>query len=234
MSETSILNNLKILSWAEEDRPREKLLLKGRSALTDAELIGILIGSGTRSLSAVDLAKLILKKVNNDLNELAKLSVKDLQKFKGIGEAKAISIVSALEIGRRRKDIEPAQKERITSSKDAYNCIKGHLLDLQHEEFWVILLNRANIVTNKLQISAGGVAGTVADPKIIFKQALAHLASGIILVHNHPSGNLSPSQADLDLTKKMKEAGKFLEIPVLDHLIFTDSGYHSFADKGLM
>ena len=234
MSETTTLSNLKILSWAEEDRPREKLLLKGRSALSDAELIGILIGSGTKSLSAVDLAKLILNKVNNDLNELAKLSVKDLQKFKGIGEAKAISIVSALEIGRRRKDKEPTQKEKIASSKDAYQCIKSHLLDLQHEEFWIILLNRANVVTNKLQISAGGVAGTVADPKIIFKQALDHLASGIILVHNHPSGNLTPSQADLDLTKKMKEAGKFLEIPVLDHLIFTDNGYYSFADKGLM
>jgi DNA repair protein RadC len=234
MSETNILNNLKILSWAEEDRPREKLLLKGRSALSDAELIGILIGSGTRSMSAVDLAKLILNKVNNDLNELAKLNVKDLQKFKGIGEAKAISIVSALELGRRRKDKEPSKREKITCSRDAYECLRQHLLDLPHEEFWVILLNRANVVTNKLQISAGGVAGTVADPKIIFKLALEHLASGIILVHNHPSGNLTPSQADVDLTKKLREAGKFLDVPVLDHIIFTDTNYYSFADKGVL
>lgn len=234
MSETNTLNNLKILSWAEEDRPREKLLLKGRSALTDAELIGILIGSGTRSMSAVDLAKHILNKVNNDLNELAKLSVKDLQKFKGIGEAKAISIVSALEVGRRRKEKEPTKKEKIACSRDAYEAMRPHLLDLHHEEFWIILLNRANIITNKLQVSAGGVSGTVADPKIIFKLALDHIASGIILVHNHPSGNLSPSQADIDLTKKLKEAGKFLDVPVLDHLIFTDNDYYSFADKGML
>jgi DNA repair protein RadC len=234
MSETNILNNLKILSWAEEDRPREKLLLKGRSALSDAELIGILIGSGTRSMSAVDLAKLILNKVNNDLNELAKLNVKDLQKFKGIGEAKAISIVSALEIGRRRKEKEPAKREKITCSRDVFDCMKPHLLDLQHEEFWIILLNRANVVTNKLQVSAGGVAGTVADPKIIFKLALEHLSSGIILIHNHPSGNLSPSQTDIDLTKKLREAGKFLDVPVLDHVIFTDNDYYSFADKGTL
>jgi DNA repair protein RadC len=232
MSETN--NNLKILSWAEEDRPREKLLLKGRSALSDAELIGILIGSGTRSMSAVDLAKHILNKVNNDLNELAKLSVKDLQKFKGIGEAKAISIVSALEVGRRRKDKEPTKKEKITCSRDAYDCMRPHLLDLHHEEFWIILLNRANIITNKLQISAGGVSGTIADPKIIFKLALDHLASGIILVHNHPSGNLNPSQADNDLTKKLREAGKFLDVPVLDHIIFADNDYYSFADRGVL
>lgn len=234
MSEETISPNLKILSWAEEDRPREKLILKGRSALSDAELIAILIGSGTKSLSAVDLAKLILNKVQNDLNELARLSVKDLEKFKGIGEAKAISIVSALELGRRRKDSEPLKKSKITSSKDVYDVVKPQLMDIKHEEFWILLLNRANIVINKIQISSGGVSGTVADPKIIFKQALDHLASAIILVHNHPSGNLSPSQADIDLTKKLKEAGKFLEIPVLDHVIFADQGYYSFADKGLL
>jgi DNA repair protein RadC len=226
--------SLNILSWAEEDRPREKLLLKGKSALSDAELIGILLGSGTVSMSAVDLAKLILNDVDNNLNSLAKLSVKDLQKFKGIGEAKAITIVSALELGRRRRESEAPKKQRITSSRDAYDIIKPHLMDLAHEEFWILLLNRANIVMKKVQISAGGVAGTVADPKIIFKTALENLCSAIILVHNHPSGNLQPSQADRELTRKMKEAGHLLEIPVLDHLIVTDQSYYSFADEGIL
>jgi DNA repair protein RadC len=234
METENYTQNLKILSWAEEDRPREKLLMKGKSALSDAELIGILIGSGTVSMSAVDLAKVILNDVNNNLNELAKLSVKDLQKFKGIGEAKAISIMSALELGRRRKESDLPKKLRITSSKDVYDIMAANLLDLPHEEFWVLLLNRANAVIKKVQISAGGVAGTVADPKIIFKTALENLSSGIILVHNHPSGNLMPSQADKELTKKMKEAGKLLDIPVLDHLIFADRTYYSFADEGIL
>lgn len=226
--------NLKILSWAEEDRPREKLLLKGKSTLSDAELIGILIGSGTRSLSAVDLSKIILSNVNNNLNELAKLSVKDLQQFKGIGEAKAISIVSALELGRRRKESASRKKPKITCSDDAYQLMKPELLDLPHEVFWVILLNRANQVIKKQIVSTGGVSGTIADPKIIFKAALDNLSSAIILVHNHPSGNLKPSQADIQLTKKMKEAGALLEIPVLDHIIFTDDNYFSFADEGIL
>lgn len=224
--------SLKITHWAEEDRPREKLLMKGRSALSDAELIGILIGSGTISLSAVDLAKVILKEVNNDLHELAKLGVEDLKKFKGIGEAKAISIVSALELGRRRKESEPVKRERITSSEDAYKIIKPHLMDLKHEEFWVILLNRANMVIRKSIVSSGGVSGTIADPKMIFKIALDNLASSVILVHNHPSGNIKPSEADIQLTKKMKEGGRVLEIPVIDHLIFTNNQYYSFADEG--
>lgn len=225
---------LNILSWAEEDRPREKLLLKGKAALSDAELIGILIGSGTRSMSAVDLSKLILKEVGNNLNELAKCSVSDLQKFKGIGEAKAITIVSALELGRRRKESQYLEKPTITCSKDAYEVIKPELLDLAYEVFWVLLLNRANQVIKKCQISSGGISGTVADPKIIFKVALESMCSGIILVHNHPSGNLKPSNADITLTKKVKEAGSLLEIPVLDHIIFTDKGYLSFADEGMM
>lgn len=226
--------NLVIKSWAEEDRPREKLLLKGRAALSDAELIGILIGSGTPKLTAVDVAKLILNAVNNDLNELAKLSVNDLTKHPGIGEAKAISIVSALELGRRRKETASAAKTKITCSTDIYQYIRPQLLDLPHEEFWVILLNRANVVMKKLPVSTGGVAGTVADPKIIFKQAIESLASAIILVHNHPSGNLKPSSADITLTKKMKEAGAFLDLPILDHIIFADSGYYSFADEGVL
>lgn len=234
METDNYTQSLKILSWAEEDRPREKLLIKGKSALSDAELIGILIGSGTISMSAVDLAKVILNDVNNNLNELAKLSVKDLQKFKGIGEAKAISIMSALELGRRRKESDLPKKLRITSSKDVYDMMAANLLDLPHEEFWVLLLNRANAVIKKVQISTGGVAGTVADPKLIFKTALENLASSIILVHNHPSGNMMPSQADKELTKKMKEAGKLLDIPVLDHVIFADRVFYSFADEGIL
>ncbi|GAA0194607.1 DNA repair protein RadC [Fulvivirga kasyanovii] len=225
---------LKIKNWAEEDRPREKLLLKSKSALSDAELIGILIGSGTSSMSAVDVAKSILNHTGNDLNNLAKLSVKELMKFKGIGEAKAISIVSAMELGRRRKETQSTKKPKITCSEDAYEAIKPELMDMKHEEFWTLLLSRSNTIIKKQLISSGGVAGTVADPKIIFKSALEELACTIILVHNHPSGNLRPSQADINLTKKMKAAGDLLEIPVLDHLIFTDNGYFSFADENML
>ena len=232
MSESS--TGLNILSWAEEDRPREKLLLKGKSVLSDAELIAILIGSGTRSVSAVDVAKMILSNANYNLNELAKFSIKDLKKVKGIGEAKAITIVSALELGRRRKDSEFAEKVKITCSNDIYQFMKPELLDMPKEEFWVLLLNRANRLIKKEQISSGGVSGTVADPKIIFKAALDQYASSIILVHNHPSGNLKPSQADIKLTNKMKEAGSLLERPVLDHIIFGDEGYLSFADEGML
>ncbi len=224
--------NLTIKSWAEEDRPREKLILKGKAALSDAELIAILIGSGNPEMSAVELSRYVLSHTNNDLGELAKLSVNELKRFKGIGEAKALSIISALELGRRRKESEPLKKDKITSSKDIYELMKPHLMDLPHEEFWVVLLNRAHFVLKKAAVSIGGVSGTVADPKLIFKTALENLASAIILVHNHPSGNTKPSDSDIVLTRKMKEAGKLLEIPVLDHLIFTDSDYYSFADEG--
>ncbi len=224
----------KISSWAEEDRPREKLMLKGKASLSDAELIAILIGSGTRELSAVDLSKIILQSVNNNLHELAKMNIDELCRFKGIGEAKAISIVAALELGRRRKESDIRKKTKISSSKDAHEAIRPYLMDLLHEQFWVILLNRANEIAKITQISIGGVAGTIADPKIIFKAAIDALASGIILVHNHPSGNLTPSQADKDLTKKVKEAGKLLDIPVLDHIIFSDYHYFSFADEGIL
>ncbi|GGF14904.1 RadC family protein [Hymenobacter cavernae] len=223
-----------IKSWAEEDRPREKLLQKGRAALSDAELMAILLGSGTAKLSAVDVAKLILNAVQNDLNELARLSVKELMRHKGIGEAKAITIMAALELGRRRKESAAAQRTTITCSSDIYNLVRPNLQDLPHEEFWVVLLNRANVVMRKQPISMGGVAGTVADPKLIFKHALEQLASSIILVHNHPSGNRNPSAADIALTRKVKEAGKFLDLPVLDHLIYTDLGYYSFADEGIL
>ncbi|MEM7107886.1 MAG: DNA repair protein RadC [Bacteroidota bacterium] len=226
--------SLNIKHWAEEDRPREKLSLKGKSVLSEAELIAILIRSGTPSLSAVDVAKGILNSVGNDLNQLAKLTVKDLTKFKGVGEAKAISIVAALELGRRRKDTENAKRPKIRSSKDAYEIMKSDLMDLTHEEFWCLLLNRSNVVIKKYLVSSGGVSGTVADPKLIFKAALEVLASGIILVHNHPSGNLEASQADINLTKKIKTAALALDISLHDHLIFTEQGYLSFADENLL
>ncbi len=225
---------LNIKSWSPEDRPREKLLLKGTAALSHAELIAILIGSGTTTLSAVEVAKKILQAAENDLHELAKLSVNDLMKVKGIGEAKAVTIVAALELGRRRKDIDSQEKPRVTGSKDAFELLKGDLMDLPHEEFWVILLNRANRMMKKKKVSEGGVSGTVADPKIIFKFALEELASGVIVVHNHPSGNLAASQSDIDLTKKLKEAGKFLEVQLLDHLIIAGQKYYSFADEGII
>lgn len=225
---------LNIREWSPEDRPREKLLLKGTSALSEAELVAILIGSGTTKTSAVELAKKVLLLSNNNLNELARLGVKDLMKIKGIGEAKAITIVAALELGRRRKAQDLDEKPKISSSKDAFDLIQGHLMDLPHEEFWVLLLNRMHQVVKKKRISEGGVSGTVADPKIIYKLALEDLASGVIVAHNHPSGNLKPSQSDIDLTRKLKEAGRFLEVQLLDHLIIANRNYFSFADEGLI
>lgn len=225
---------LNIKNWSPEDRPREKLLQKGTSALSDAELVAILIGSGTFKISAVELSKKILLQCNNNLNELARLSVKDLMKIKGIGEAKAITIVAALELGRRRKEQDPEAKPKITSSRDAFNLLKGDMIDLPKEEFWVLLMSRSNRVIRKKRVSEGGVSGTVADPKIIYKMALEELASGIIVAHNHPSGNLQASQNDIDLTRKLKEAGKFLEIQLLDHIIIANQKYLSFADEGMI
>lgn len=222
-----------IKSWAEEDRPREKLLDKGRHVLTEAELIAILIGSGSKDETAVELSKRILSSVGNNLNELGKLTVQDLNKFKGIGDAKAISIIAALELGRRRKP-ETVKREKIITSKDAFEIMKPSMMDLPHEEFWLLLLNRANLVTKKELISRGGVSGTVVDTKIIFKTAIVNYASSIIICHNHPSGNLKPSEADIKITKNIKEAGKIMEIPLLDHLIITDNGFYSFTDEGLL
>lgn len=223
---------LNIKNWSPEDRPREKLLLKGTSALSDAELIAILISTGTAKMTAVELARLILQHVKNDLNALARLTVKDLTKIKGIGEAKAISIVAALELGRRRKDLEPGEKPKISGSKDAFELLKGDLMDLHKEEFWVLLLNRANRLVAKKRVSEGGVGGTVADPKIIYKLALEELASGVIVAHNHPSGNVTASTQDVELTRKLKEGGKMLEIQLLDHIIIAGQQYYSFADNG--
>lgn len=224
--------HLKILHWAEEDRPREKLLLKGKAALSDAELIGILLGSGTKSMTAVDLAKHILLSVNNNLHELAKMNVEDLIKFKGIGEAKAISIVSALELGRRRKDQETPEKAKVRGSKDLYSAMIPHMLDLPTEEFWIIHLSRSNQIIKKERLSIGGVAGTVADQRVIFKSAIQNLSSSIVAVHNHPSGNLKPSHQDIQLTKRLAQCGRLLDIPLVDHIIFSNEGYYSFADEG--
>jgi len=223
-----------IRSWAEDDRPREKLLLKGKAALSDAELIAILIGSGNTDETAVGLSKRILASLNNQLSDLARLSVKDLMKFRGIGEAKAISIIAALEIGRRRKDSEPDLKPRITDSRSAFELLYPHMCDLNHEEFWVLFLNRSNHVIGKENISKGGTAGTVVDPKVVFKLAVQYPASGVVLAHNHPSGNLKPSTNDIKLTRKLKVAGIALEIPVMDHIIIGERDYFSFADGGVL
>jgi len=224
-------SRLTIKSWAEQDRPREKLLLKGRTVLSDAELIAILIGSGNSEQTAVELSQHILNACENNLTTLSRLSVKDLEKFKGIGEAKAISIIAALELGRRRREVDSPLRAKITSSQSAYELLRGDLSDLGHEEFWMILLKRNNEVIKKERISSGGVSGTVVDTKIVFKRALEHSSSGIIIAHNHPSGNLEPSHEDIRLTKRIKEAGKALDIAVLDHLIITDHHFYSFADN---
>lgn len=224
---------LGIKAWAEEDRPREKLIGKGRHILTEAELIAILIGSGSRDETAVELSKRILASVDNNLNELGKLTVQELNRFKGVGDAKAISIIAALELGRRRKNAEIIKREKITSSKDVFEMMKPLMMDLPHEEFWLLMLNRANSVIKKELISRGGVAGTVVDTKIIFKTAVDNHASSIIICHNHPSGNLKPSEADLKITKNIKEAGKIMEITLLDHLIITENGFYSFVDEGV-
>ncbi|WP_017257439.1 RadC family protein [Pedobacter arcticus] len=223
-----------IKAWAEEDRPREKLLALGRRSLSDAELIAILIGSGSTTESAVDLSKRILHTYQNNLASIAKLSVQELCKFKGIGEAKAISIIAGLELGRRRKETETVITDKITCSKDGFNILAPYFSDLLHEEFWILLLNRTNKVMNKILISKGGISGTVVDSKIIFKAALEHNAVNLVLAHNHPSGNLKPSQQDLSLTKKLAAAGELLDIKILDHLVFAGKGYFSFADEGYL
>ena len=225
-------DKLTIKTWAEEDRPREKLLLKGKRTLSDAELIAILIGSGNATETAVDLSKRILAGAGNNLNQLGKMTVADLCKYKGIGEAKAISIVAGLELGARRQVSEAVKSDLISSSRDGYEILRPIIADLPTEEFWVLFLNRANKVIMKDQVSAGGVNGTVVDLKVIFKKALELLASGVILAHNHPSGTARPSREDDIMTKRLVEAGKLLEVPVLDHLIITDIGYFSYADEG--
>jgi|APTNR8051073442_1049403.scaffolds.fasta_scaffold00323_17 DNA repair protein RadC len=225
---------LSIKAWAEGDRPREKLLLRGRQNLTDAELLAIVLGSGSRSETAVGLAQRILAETGNNLNELGKRSIGELKKFKGVGEAKAISVIAALELGRRHQVSEVVAKPQISCSQNAYTAFSSVLSDLQHEEFWILLLNRSNRIIGKMQVSSGGISGTVVDAKILFRRAIEGNAVSIILGHNHPSGNTQPSQADLDLTKKLVRAGETLDIGVLDHLILGDKGYFSFADEAML
>lgn len=223
-----------INKWAEEDRPREKLMLHGKATLSPAELLAILISTGTKSKSAIDLARDILNVCGNDLNQLAKMNVKELTRIDGIGPAKAITLIAAIELGGRRQVAEVKQKRVIENSRDIYEIFKPRMANLPHEEFWILLLNRGLKVLGEKQISQGGTAGTVVDPKMIFKVALDEGALQIALAHNHPSGSLKPSQEDIHLTKKVCEAGKMLDILVIDHIIVTEAGYYSFADEGMM
>ena len=219
--------------WAEDDRPREKFLLKGKSSLSDSELLAILIGSGSRNESAVQLCQRILFASDNNLSTLGKMSIAQLIQFKGIGEAKAISIAAALELGRRRRIEEAVELKKITSSKAVFDIMQPIIGELPHEEFWVLYLNNSNKVIYKAQLSKGGITGTVVDIRIIFKMAFEQNATAIILTHNHPSGKLMASDADLKITKRIKEAGQTLEIQVLDHIIITENGYLSFQDEAI-
>jgi len=226
--------SLKITDWAVEDRPREKLIRKGISTLSDAELLAILISSGTRKKSAVDLGRELLSSVSNNLNSLGKLSISDLLKFRGIGPARAVTISAALELGRRRNIAELPDAGQIRCSKDAADIFKPLLSDLHHEEFWILFLNRSNRVIDRMKLSQGGISGTVTDVRIIMKKAVEFLASAIIVCHNHPSGNLNPSDADSKITGKIKEAGSIMDIQLLDHIIISGKDYYSFADNGLI
>lgn len=221
-----------IKNWSEDDQPREKLLLKGKYVLSDAELIAILIGSGSRNESAVDLCKRILQQNNNHLHQLQKQTVQQLMHFKGIGEAKAITIVAALELANRIKKSEVQELKKISSSSDVFHIMQPIIGDLPHEEFWVLCLNNSNKIIYQFQLSKGGLTSTVVDVRMLFKISLEHLATAIVLVHNHPSGQLKPSDADLKITKKIAQAGEYLEIKLLDHVIVTKDAYYSFADEG--
>ena len=223
-----------ITNWSEDDKPREKLMNKGKASLSDAELIAILIGSGSRNESAVQLSKRILSSVDNNLNALGKLSLQQLMNFKGIGEAKAISIQASMELGRRRRAEEVVELQKITSSKSIFELMQPVIGELSHEEFWIIYLNNSNKVLSKSQLSKGGITGTLVDVRLVFKAALEMGAVSIILSHNHPSGALQPSEADKQITKKLKLAGESLDIRILDHLIITENHYYSFADEGIL
>lgn len=227
-------NHFPITNWNEDDKPREKLMLKGKNALSDAELIAILIGSGSRNESAVQLSKRILSSVDNNLNALGKLTIQQLMTFKGIGEAKAISILAAMELGRRRRAEEALELQKITSSKSIFEIMQPIIGELAHEEFWIIYLNNSNKVLSKSQLSKGGITGTLVDVRLVFKTVLEVGAVSIILCHNHPSGALNPSEADIQITQKLKLAGESLDIRILDHLIITETNYFSFADEGIL
>ncbi|MPQ45472.1 DNA repair protein RadC [Marinifilum sp. N1E240] len=227
-------NKLSIKDWALEDRPREKLMYNGVKSLSSAELLAIIIGSGNRNQSAVELSKSILSSCNNDLNNLAKKSIHDLMKIRGIGEAKAIAIISALELGRRQRAFQSKQKQKVSCSQDAFELFLPYVENIGHEEFWVLFMNRANKIVEIKNVSSGGITGTVFDIRLILKDALQLEAVNLILCHNHPSGNLSPSAADKDITNKAKEAAKLMNIDILDHIIIGDNQYYSFADEGLI
>lgn len=223
---------LNIKDWAEEDRPREKLLIKGVSSLSDAELIAILIGSGNKNETAVELSQRILHSTQNNLNQLGKLNVKELvNNFNGIGEAKAITIIAALELGKRRKEENRLTLPQINSSKDVYSILYPILSDLKYEETWVLLLNRSNKVIRKYQVSKGGISGSIIDIRLIMKEAIDAVASAMILSHNHPSGNINPSIEDDTITNKLKKAGQLMDIPLLDHIIIGENCYYSYKDE---
>ena len=223
-----------IKNWATEDRPREKMLAKGREALSDAELIAILIGSGNNNESAVDLSRRVLKDANNNLIQLSQMSINELTSYNGIGEAKAVSIAAALELGRRRRFAEAAQQPKISNSQEAFEYFYMHISDLKHEQFWIMLLNPVNKVIKTVKVSDGGINGTAADPKRIFKIALEYNATALMLCHNHPSGSVLPSDRDKALTRNIVNGGKLLEIKILDHIVIGIDNYFSFADSGLI
>lgn len=227
-------SSFSIKNWSQDDQPREKLREKGKTVLSDAELLAILIGSGNREESAVDLCKRILASVDNNLNALGKLTIKQLMSFKGIGEAKAISIVGAMEIGRRRRLEDAISLDKITSSKTVFEIMQPIVGELSHEEFWILYLNNSNKIIKKNQLSKGGITGTLVDVRLVLKTALEYGATSLILCHNHPSGALKPSQADKDITQKLKKGAQSLDIKVLDHLIITEQSYFSFADEDLL
>jgi DNA repair protein RadC len=227
-------NTFSIKNWSQDDQPREKLRDKGKTVLSDAELVAILIGSGSRAESAVDLCKRILASVDHNLNALGKLTIAQLMEFKGIGEAKAITIVAALELGRRRRLEDTVQLDKITSSRSVFEVMQPILGELPHEEFWILYLNNSNKVIQKNQLSKGGITGTLVDVRLVLKAALEFGATALILCHNHPSGTLKPSQADKDITQKLKTAAQSLDIKVLDHLIITEKTYFSFADENIL
>lgn len=228
------MSTLSIKEWSAEDRPREKLMQHGARVLSDAELIAILIGSGNRELSAVELSRKILALSQNNLSELGKLSVSEFTKLKGVGEAKAITITAALELGRRRSVSEPQVRPKITSSKQAFSIFSAVISDLSHEEFWVAFLNRSNLLIERVQISQGGLTGTVTDVRLIMRKGLELKTSSLLLCHNHPSGNLQPSHQDKQVTQKLKDAAALFDIQVLDHIIVANNSYYSFADEGIL
>lgn len=226
--------NNSIKNWAEDDRPREKMMRKGIDTLSNAELLAILFSTGSREMSAVELARQLLEIADNNLDRLAKMDLDQLMQIKGIGEAKAISVHTALELGKRRTAQPYEETKAFGSSQDVFAYFGSKLKDLPYEEFWILLLNRANRMIEPVKISQGGMSGTVVDVRIVLRNAILKQASSVIICHNHPSGNTKPSQQDIDITRKIKEAGTLMDIKLFDHLIVADKAYFSFADEGMI